>query len=269
MGGGSGDDGAGRAAKGGARGSDGEVRGLDGEARGSDGEARGLDGEVRGLDGKARDLDGKVRVLLADDHAILREGLTSLIEKQPGIRVVGEAEDGESCLEKAAALAPDVVVLDIKLPGISGIEVCRRLKSAHPLIKVIMLSMYEEYEYVNQALQAGADGYLLKKVVSSELVNAILKAGQGEKVFSPQILEMIISSFREEARPAKPPSPLGTMTAREREVLSLMSEGLSNKEIALRLRISPKTVEKVLTGIYRKLGVSSRTAAVKFFLSGG
>ncbi len=208
-----------------------------------------------------------IRVLLADDHAILREGLASLIEKQSDIAVVGEAADGGECLEKTAALIPDVVVLDIKLPGISGIEVCRQLKTSHPLMKVIMLSMYEEYEYVSRALQVGADGYLLKKVASSELVSAIRKANEGEKTFSPQILDMIVTSFKEEAREVRMKSPLSTLTSREHDVLSLMSEGLSNKEIASRLFVSPKTVEKVVSGIFRKLGVSSRTAAVKLFFS--
>ena len=212
-------------------------------------------------------MSNKIRVLLADDHAILREGLASLIEKQVDIAVVGEAEDGSECLEKAAALVPDVVVLDIKLPGMSGIEVCRQLKSSHPLMKVIMLSMYEEYEYINRALQVGADGYLLKKVASSELVSAIRKANEGEKTFSPQVLDMIVTSFKEEPREREPESPVGTLTSREYDVLSLMSEGLSNKEIASRLFVSPKTVEKVVSGIFRKLDVSSRTAAVKNFLS--
>ncbi|MBN2027712.1 MAG: response regulator transcription factor [Actinobacteria bacterium] len=209
----------------------------------------------------------KVRVLLADDHAILREGLASLIEKQVDVAVVGEAGDGEECLEKAAALVPDVVVLDIKLPGMSGIEVCQQLKSSFPLMKVIMLSMYEEYEYINRALKVGADGYLLKKVASSELVSAIRRVNQGEKTFSPQVLDMIVSSFKEEARESKAESPVSNLTSREHDVLVLMSEGLSNKEIASRLFVSPKTVEKAASGIFRKLGVSSRTAAVKRYLS--
>ncbi len=215
----------------------------------------------------AGDEERRTRVLLADDHAILREGLASLIEKQGDIVVVGEAEDGEECLEKAAELSPDVVVMDIKLPGMSGIEACRLLKANRPGIKVIILSMYEEYEYVNRALQAGADGYLLKKVVSSELVSAIRRASHGEKVFSPQVLEMIVSSVREEGRVREHVAPTESLTSREYDVLSLMSEGMSNKEIAARLLVSPKTVEKIVSVIYRKLGVSSRTAAVKVFLS--
>lgn len=210
---------------------------------------------------------GKIHVLLVDDHAILREGLSSLIEKQDDITVVGEAEDGTTSLDKAETLLPDVVVLDIKLSDMSGIEVCRRLKESYPLLKVIMLSMYEDYEYVNRALQVGADGYLLKKVASAELVSAIRKAYKGEKVFSPQVLDMIVSAFKEEGRKEPRPSPLDSLTPRECEVLELMSEGMSNKEIGVKLFLSPKTVEKAVSGIFRKLAVNSRTAAVKIYLS--
>lgn len=211
----------------------------------------------------------KIRVLITDDHAILREGLISLIEKQEDIAVVGDAEDGYGCLEKAEELRPEVVVLDLKIPGISGIEVCRRLKSAYPETKVVILSMYEDYEYVNRALQAGADGYLLKKVVGSELVSAIRQVKRGEKTFSPQVLDMIVDSFREEPDEAGDLASTRSLTAREFDVLSLMSEGMSNKEIAAELFVSPKTVEKIVTSIYRKLRVNSRTAAVKLFLSVG
>jgi DNA-binding NarL/FixJ family response regulator len=130
-----------------------------------------------------------------------------------------------------------------------------------------MLSMYEDYEYVDRALHAGADGYLLKKVASSELVSAVRRAAQGEKVFSPQVLDAIVASVRQETPDTRTSSPVETLTSREHDVLSLMSEGMSNKQIAARLFVSPKTVEKIVSGIYRKLGVSSRTAAVKHFLS--
>ncbi len=208
-----------------------------------------------------------IRVLLADDHAILREGLASLMEKQRDIEVVGEASDGEECLEKADLLRPDLVVLDIKLPGMSGIETCRLLKNRFPDMKVIVLSMYEDFEYVNRALQVGADGYLLKKAAGSELVQAVRKAARGEKAFSPQVLDMIVASLCEEGRGTTGSGPLDSLTPREYDVLAMMSEGMSNKDIAVRLFISPKTVEKIISGMYRKLGVVSRTAAVKIFIS--
>jgi DNA-binding NarL/FixJ family response regulator len=127
--------------------------------------------------------------------------------------------------------------------------------------------MYEEYEYINRSVRAGAEGYLLKKVASSELVNAIRKVYGGEKVFSPQVLETIVATIKEEPAASQASMPIRTLTSREYDVLSLMSEGMSNKEIASKLFVSPKTVEKVVTGIFRKLGVGSRTAAVKLFVS--
>ncbi len=214
-------------------------------------------------------MSGKIKVLITDDHNILREGLISLIEKQPDVTVVGEAEDAGQCLAKAEKLKPDVVVMDIKMAGASGIDACRHMKAGFPDIKVIMLSMYDDYEYVDRALRAGADGYLLKKVVSSELVDAIRKAARGERVFSPQILEMIVGSLRDGPGSRHDSSPLNSLTDREREVLRLASDGLRNKQIAAHLFLSPKTVEKVVSDIYRKLGVNSRVAAIRMFLQEG
>ncbi|MGQ9475769.1 MAG: response regulator transcription factor [Actinomycetota bacterium] len=208
----------------------------------------------------------EIRVLLADDHAILREGLSSLMEKQEDIVVVGEATDGQECLEKTDLLRPDLVVMDIKLPGKSGIETCRLLKARFPEMKVVVLSMYEDFEYVSRALQAGADGYILKKAAGSELVQAVRMVVRGEKAFSPQVLDMIVASVREEGRAAAGIGPLDSLTSREYDVLAMMSEGMSNKDIASQLLLSPKTVEKIISGMYRKLGVASRTAAIKLFL---
>lgn len=206
-----------------------------------------------------------IKVMLVDDHAILREGLASLLEKQPDLVVVGEAESGEESLAQADRLRPDVVIMDIKLQGISGIEACRMLKERFPATKVILLSMYEDYGYVSRALQVDADGYLLKKVAGFELVDAVRKVMRGERAFSPQVLEAIVEIARE-GTSARDGSRLDLLSSREYDVLALMSEGMSNKQIATRLHISPKTVEKVVSGIYRKLGVDSRTAAVRYFL---
>ncbi len=235
----------------------------EGRGRGGQGSMESRKPETMGGEGN---IGGEIRVLLADDHAILREGLASLMEKQRDIRVVGEASDGDECLEKADLLRPDIVVMDIKLPGMSGIEACRLLKSRFPEMKVLMLSMYEDFGYVNRAIQAGADGYLLKKAAGSELVQAVRRAVRGEKAFSPQVMDMIVASLREEGRMAGGGGPLDALTPREYDVLAMMSEGMSNKDIAARLYISAKTVEKITSGIYRKLGVGSRTAAVKLFL---
>ncbi len=210
-------------------------------------------------------MTSNIKVLITDDHAILREGLISLIGKEPGITVVGEAEDGNECLEQSDRLLPNVVVMDIKMVGISGIEACRQLKTSHPETKVIMLSMYEDYEFVDKALKAGADGYLLKKGVSSQLVDAIHKVVEGERAFSPQILDVILDS-RQGAERHGSASPMKRLTNREQEVLKLVSDGLRNKQIAAHLCVSPKTVEKVVSDIYHKLDVSSRAGAIKVYL---
>jgi DNA-binding NarL/FixJ family response regulator len=202
--------------------------------------------------------------LIADDHAILREGLISLIEKQSDVTVVGEAREGDEALSQADLLEPDVVVMDIKMGGLSGIDACQRLKQGHPDTHVIMLSMYDDYEYVEQALHVGADGYLLKEVISSELVDAIRRVADGEQVFCSQVLRMITDSFRDKGLDEA--SPLHTLTEREMEVLKLLADGLRNKQIAAQMFLSTKTVERLLSDIYRKLGVGSRVAAIKLFL---
>ncbi len=208
----------------------------------------------------------KIKVIIVDDHNLFREGLISLIEREKDIEVVGEAESAEDCIAIFQELEPDVVVMDIRMQGMSGIEACQNLKAMDPSVKVIVLSMYDNYQYVDRALQLGADGYLLKKVVSSELVDAIRKVSSGEPVFSPQVMQTIVSSFREGPIAKRQESPLLSLTNREREVLKLASDGLRSKEIASRLSISAKTVDKSLTDIYRKLGVSTRVQAIRLFL---
>ncbi len=207
-----------------------------------------------------------IRVLITDDHTILREGLISMLEKQDNVEIVGQAENVEQCLARTEALHPDVIVMDIKMTGASGIDACLRIKSDHPETKVIILSMYDDFEYVDRALRAGADGYLLKRDIGADLAEAIQKAANGEPVFSPPVLEMIVGLFKGDTGVAGEPSPLGSLTPRELEVLKLASDGLRIKQIAAHLYLAPKTVEKVISSIYRKLGVNSRVAATRIFI---
>lgn len=208
----------------------------------------------------------RIKVMVVDDHTLFREGLISLIEREKDISVVGEAESAEECLARFCESDPDVVVLDIKMQGMSGIELCQKLKAIQPSVKAIVLSMYDNYQYVDRALQLGADGYLLKKVVSSELVDAIRRVATGERVFSPQVMEMIVNSFKEGPIARRQGFPLLSLTNREREVLKLASDGFRSKEIASQISVSVKTVDKTLSDIYRKLGVSSRVQAIRLFL---
>jgi DNA-binding NarL/FixJ family response regulator len=207
-----------------------------------------------------------IKVLISDDHDILREGLVSLIGRRHDISVVGEAANAGECLERAAELEPDVIIMDIQMPGLSPFEACEQLKARRPEMKVIVLSMYDDYEYVDKALKVGADGYLVKKVAGAELVDAIRRVNRGERVFSADVLDMLISSLQDSSATQRDVSPIRSLTERELDVLRLISQGLRNKQIAAKLYVSPKTVEKAISNIYRKLGVDSRGAAIRMFL---
>ena len=195
-----------------------------------------------------------VRVLLCDDHAMVREGLERLVNSHDGVEVVGTAADGEEAVRQAAALRPDVVMMDVSMPGLDGIEATRRITTAAPDTRVVMLTSFREDSRVLDALSAGAIGFMLKDSDGAELVRAIEAAARGDVPLDPRAARAIVhGSTRTD--------PRDEMTAREREVLELISHGLPNKVIALRLGISEATVKAHLTRIYRHLGVSDRTQA--------
>ena len=206
-----------------------------------------------------------IQVILVDDHAILREGLASLLDGEEDIAVVGQAGDGGECLDLVENLQPDVVILDVNMPGVSGIDACRSIKERHPGVHVVVLSMYEDEEYVRRALAAGADGYLLKEIVSSELIAAVRGAVRGERVLSGPVLEKIIDDYGREDSKAGVRYPLRELTDRQMRILELISDGKRNREMAGELHVSEKTVEKDISVIYRTLGVSSRTEAIALY----
>ena len=194
-----------------------------------------------------------IRVLLADDHPTLRVGLKVLLEQAPDIEVVGEAHTGPEALAQIEELRPDVVVLDCKLPGLSGPQIAALIRQKNLPVRVLMLSAYTDDHYVYGALDAGAVGYVLKSEAPQVIVEAVRKAARGESYFSPPVAAKV----GEWARGERP----GELTERELEVLRLVSEGLSNKEIARRLKVKERTVEFHLGNILRKLGVASRVEA--------
>jgi len=206
-----------------------------------------------------------IRVILVDDHAILREGLASLLEGEEDIAVVGQAGEGGECLRLVGDLRPDVVILDINLPGMSGIDVCHSVKERYPGAHVLILSMYEDEEYVRRALSAGAEGYLLKEIVSSELIAAVRKAAKGERVLCGPLLEKVIDDYGRGEGKGGIRHPLRDLSDRQMSILDLISAGKRNRDIAGELYISEKTVEKDISDIYRKLGVSSRTEAISLY----
>lgn len=208
-----------------------------------------------------------IHILLADDHPVLRQGLRSLLERESDLTIVGEAGDGRETLQRAGELRPDVVVLDLMMPGLSGLEVVRQLRARRPSPHVIVLSMYANESYVVEALQSGAGGYVLKKATSADLVAAIRAVARGGRYLSPPLTETTIDAYLARSRPTADPYDL--LTTREREVLHLGAEGFSSGQIAERLSVSPRTVEMHRANLMRKLGLQNQTELVRFAIQRG
>jgi len=205
----------------------------------------------------------KIRVIIADDHAVVREGTRHILEQEDDIEVVGEARDGVEAVALAQASRPDVAIIDISMPRMSGIEATERIKAAHPGTAVLILSSYDDDRYVFALLAAGAAGYLLKDVSSREIVRAVRSVYAGEPVLHPAIAKKVLARFASEApRERQAADGDRDLTDRERDVLRLAACGLSNAAIADRLSVSLRTVQAHLTQIFNKLGVGSRTEAV-------
>ena len=212
-----------------------------------------------------------IRVLLAEDHVVVREGTRELVQRERDMEVVGEAGDGEEAIELTDELHPDVVIMDISMPRVNGIEATKRIKERHPTTAVLILTAYDNEQYIFALLEAGAAGYLLKNVRRSELIDAIRAVHQGEPVLHPQIARKVVERFRDrKARPSGEEEPIrDPLSEREMEVLRLAGKGISNKDIASQLSLSARTVQAHLGNIFSKLGVGSRTEAVLYALRKG
>lgn len=209
-----------------------------------------------------------IRVLLADDHAIVREGLRLVLQTQPDIVVVGEAGDGRQALDLVEKVHPDVVVMDIAMPNLNGLEATRQIKRRFPDVRVVILTMHENQEYVLQIAKAGAIGCVLKRSAGTELVAGIEAAARGESYFSPSIAAMLLEDYRRLlAQPA--PARGEILTEREREVLQLIAEGRTSREIAELLTLSIKTVQAHRANIMEKLDAHDRTDLVKYAIRVG
>lgn len=207
-----------------------------------------------------------VRVFLVDDHTLVRSGIRRILEAEPGLCVIGEAGNGREALEKLAEARADVLVLDLKMQGLDGIEVLRASKRAHPGLKVIVLTMHADREYVIRAMEEGASGYLLKDSAVRDLVAAIEAVGNGRAYFSPAIQQQLADRVREEGKGS---DALRSLTERERDVLRRLSEGLSSKEIAEALDISVRTVDTHRANLMRKLGLRSVALLTQFAIREG
>ena len=209
-----------------------------------------------------------VRILIADDHKIIVDGLRSLLEKDSALKVIGQASDGLSTVRLAAALSPDLVIMDISMPGLNGIDATRRILEANPRVKIIALSMHKDGRYIAEALKSGAMGYLLKESAFDELTAAIRTVMKGRCYLSASIADVVIKDYIRHLEKTGS-GVFSVLTAREREVLQSLSEGLSTKEIAARLGVSVKTVETHRGQIMEKLDIHSVAELTKYAIREG
>ncbi|PYE56427.1 response regulator [Deinococcus yavapaiensis] len=210
--------------------------------------------------------DKTISLLLVDDHPVVRKGTRDLLEGEADLRVVGEAESGEEAILKARALTPDVILMDVSMPGMNGIEATKRIKAEMPTIGVLVLTSYDDDAYVFALLEAGAAGYILKNATEDELLGAVRAVAAGESALHPTVAKKVLERFSAQQNPS-PAEEL--LSPRELEVLRIAATGRTNKEIARDLDISPRTVQVHLANIFSKLGVGSRTEAVLYGIKRG
>lgn len=211
----------------------------------------------------------KIRIMLADDHPLLRQALRDVLEKQPDFEVIAEASDGEEAVKLATEMLPDVVIMDISMPTLNGLEATKQIKESNPSIAVLVLTVHSDSEHILSILRAGAGGYLTKSVYGDEVIHAVRALVSGETVLSPAVSQQILKyAFQHSSKP-KNLGTGNTLSSRELEVLNLAAKGISNKDIAQRLGLSLRTVKGYLADLFLKLNVASRTEAVIISLRKG
>jgi two-component system response regulator NreC len=211
----------------------------------------------------------KLRILLADDHIVMRTGLRALLERQPNLEVVGESENGRETVGLAASLRPDVVVMDVGMPALNGIEATQMIVTQCPTVAVVILSMHADESYVMRALKAGARGYLLKDSAAADLIGAIQAISQGKSFFSPKVSRILAEDYVRVLKQKGAVDTYDLLTSREREILQLLAEGKANKEVATALNISPYTVETHRSHILQKLNLHNSAELVLYAVRKG
>jgi len=214
-------------------------------------------------------MDAPIRIIVADDHPVVRGGLVALLRTIPSLDVVGEAADGETAVRLTHEHRPDVVLMDVRMPGMDGVEATRQIRLQTPESRVLILTMYDDDATVFTAMQAGAQGYLLKESEQDDIVRAVHAVVAGEAIFGPGVAARVLGYFAEPPAAVVAEYPFPELTHREREVLDLLAQGMKNAEIAAELYLSPKTVSNQLTAIFAKLQVASRGEAIVRAREGG
>jgi two-component system response regulator NreC len=208
-------------------------------------------------------MTSKIHILIADDHTLLRNGICALLEDEQDMTIVGEASDGREAVRLAGQLKPNVVLMDIAMPLLNGLEATRQIKREHPEINVLVLTMYDHEEYFRQMLEVGASGYIIKRAAATELVSAIRAVYRGEAVLSPAITRLLLEDYLTHDTRADKDDP-NTLSSREREVLQLIAEGKTSREIAEILHLSVKTVQSHRTSLMQKLDLHDRGDLIKY-----
>jgi DNA-binding NarL/FixJ family response regulator len=210
-----------------------------------------------------------IKIFLADDHAVVRDGLRSLLETQAEITVVGEAADGREAIRQVKRLRPDVVIMDIAMPELNGIEATQQIRESCPATQVVILSMHASKEHISRALQAGANGFVMKESAGQEVMDAVISVHSGHPYLSQRISETMIEDYVHRRKAAQDKSPLESLSPREREILQLVVEGKTSAKIGEILYLSPKTVETYRSRLMEKLGVKNLPDLVKFAIQHG
>lgn len=224
------------------------------------------------MDGIMSNPEKKIRIVLADDHAVLRAGLRALLNNQPDIEVVGEAGDGAAALQQIAEKAPELIVLDLMMPGIKGLDIIEQISTQHPATRVLVLTMHADMQYIRHVMKAGGSGYVLKSNADTDLIQAIREIASGKSYLTPEATQILLTDYRQQNAAAEEPaeaSGLDLLSEREREVLVMTALGYSSREIGELLFISPKSADTYRQRMMEKLHLESRAELVQFALKHG